>query len=286
MKTTGHTIQRLFALLTILSILLLSGCASLVTEGAEKSRIVSGSQETEGLIYAGEVTAELRSWNWLFKSSPEERRERLEQQALLQAREQFGGEARIKVELISGRMNPLSLLMLFGLAGFVEDTLLEASVWLPAPEPEPEEEPVPRYRVIPEADYSSPKEFTTVTYKDRSMLEEELRETHAREGFSSKELERRLSDLPAAGMLQITYGRSEITNAISRWFTFTLTHEDAQIFKKRGVEDVPFVYGTDNLWWNELSYKIDEEWDKELQLIIEDNYQEKTYRFRIIKEEM
>ena len=173
------------------------------------------------LEYAGDITAELRSWNWLFLTGPEERWARIEAQAQTRAEELYGSDAVIKIELISGRWHPASLVMLFGLAGFVEDARIEATVWLPVPEPEPESEPVIRYRVIPDADYSSKEEFTTVEYRDRDMLAQELERAFEQGELDEEALEKKLSGLPAGGTVFITYGRTDITNAISRWFTFT-----------------------------------------------------------------
>jgi hypothetical protein len=277
---------------SFLLLIVLTGCSSLVTDNYEPGRIIPGDELTENYIYVGEVKEEILNWNWLFQSSSAERRMLLEEQAQSKAEELFGKGAVIKPELLSGRWHPASLLMILGAAGFVEESMIEASVWLPAPKteaPPPEEKPAPetaiRYRIIPEADYTLPTEFITVDYKDREMLEAELSLTFSKGEITIEDRKRKQSALPGAGMLYITYGRSELTNAISRWFTITLLEGNKLLLKKRGFEDIPYVYGNDRLWWNDLAYKLNSEWEKELQLIVEDSYQNKTYRFRIIREE-
>ena len=268
----------------LLSAFLLTGCASLVTDDTP------GQQDTipaAELMRAGEVESSLCSWNWLFLTSAEQRRAALEDLALLAAREEYGPDAKIRVESVSGRWSPASLLMLFGGAGFVEDAGITASVWLPAPppaEPEPEVRTVLRYSVLPAAEYTSNTEFTTVEYRPRAELEAELKEALENGKLSGEDFEKKLGRLPETGRIDITYGRSDLTNAISRWFTFSLSYDGKRIFRKRGIEDIPYVYGNDKLWWNDRSYGLDLDWEGRLELEIEDKYQDKIYFFSIIRE--
>lgn len=284
---------KLFLPLIIFSIILIlfSGCASLISEETPGRQFIPESAGDAGLEYAGIVSSELTSWNWFFQSSSEERKAELEKAALTAARKQYGDDAVIKPESSNGNWSPASLLMFFGAAGFVENAELTASVWLPAPPPEPIPEPEPpvnigiRYRVIPEHEYTSDTEFTTVVYKPLEELAAQLKTDFDSGKLTETQLTKRRSRLPGAGTVFITYGRTELTNAISRWFRFTLTRNGERIFKKRGIEDIPYVYGNDKLWWNDRSYDIDADWTGSLNLIIEDQFQNKFYYYQIVREE-
>ncbi|MBI9108202.1 MAG: hypothetical protein JEZ04_15740 [Spirochaetales bacterium] len=274
---------------SILAVFFLNGCVNLVSnDPGGKNPILEKASETS-LVYAGEVKSSLTNWNWFFQKSSEERRELLEQKALAEAVRLYGNKAVIKPEIVEGRWNPASLLMLLGVAGFVEDAEITASVWLPAPEISPEPKQAAktgiRYVVVPAAEYTSSAEFTTVEYKPRETLIEELKASFATGEITEEALKKQLSRLPASGMLFITYGRTELTNAISRWFEFTLLQDGETIFNKRGTEDMPYVYGHDKLWWNDKSYKVNNEWIGSLDLKIEDRFQDKIYKFKIIREE-
>lgn len=270
-------------LLTTLAILiLLSGCASLT----DTERLID-REPPAGYERLEDVEAELQSWNWFFRKSGSELAGELEQIAGEKASELYGPEAVVKIEALNSTWNPKSLLMLFNLIGFVEDAEIRASVWLPeipAPEPEPDPEYGIRYRVIPAENYSSPGGFMDVVYKTRAQLEEELNESFAEGEFSEEDYSRKKSRLPGAGRIFVTLGREDITNAISRWFTFTCTYNGKTIFRKRGTEDIPYVYGTDKLWWNDKSFDLDTDWDNELNLEIADSYQNRIYYFRIVRE--
>jgi len=273
----------------MLAIFSYTGCASLVTENTEGRPILPEPASEIELVLAGEVKVELTSWNWFYQTSEEKRRGHLEQAALTEAAGLFGPEAVIKPESITGRWSPASLLMLFAAAGFVEDAEIIASVWLPAPEKAVEPEPVVltgvRYLVVPEDEYTSSTEFTTVQYKPLEELSFDLETAFDAGKISEAELSKRRSRLPKAGTVLITYGRTELTNAISRWFSFTLMHNGEQIFRKRGTEDIPYVYGNDKLWWNDKTYKVEIEWTGSLNLVIEDKFQSKIYNYKIIREE-
>ena len=187
LKTTAGISALAAAALAVL--LFLSGCTSLVTDAYDPGRVRSGGAPDEGLEYAGEVSAELVNWNWLFQQDPEQRLELIKQQALEQADEKYGSEAVVKLELLSGRWHPATLLMLFGALGFVEEAEVEASVWLPVEETEaPAAETGFRYRVIPDTDYYSDAEFTKVEYKTAEQLTEELDYEYRSGAISEHEL--------------------------------------------------------------------------------------------------
>lgn len=268
----------------LILIIFITACTTLEDSAADRD-----SRPTENYELAGRVNVSTENWNWLFLQSGEELAEKLKKSAEEKAAELYGPEAVIMIEHINGSWNPKSLLMLFNTLGFVENAELEASVWRPAPKkpelaPEPELKYGIRYRVIPAENYSSPEGFTEVVYKTRQQLETELAEAFSRGDFSEEDYEKKKSRLPETGKIFITLGREDITNAISRWFTFTCTYEDRTVFRKRGTEDIPYVYGTDKLWWNDKSFKIDTAWDSELLLTIKDSYQNKDFDFRIVKE--
>jgi hypothetical protein len=286
------TVMRLrffsISIIGILLIFLFTGCASLVTGETAGRPVLPVPENETPLDYVGEVKNSLTNWNWFFQSSAEERRALLEQTALAEAVELYGDAAVIKPEVVNSSWNPASLLMLLGAAGFVEDTKITASVWLPASESIPEPAPAARtgirWVVVPATEYTNSSEFTTVEYKTADQLRDELNEAFAGGKLSETDLAKKHSRLPKAGTVFITYGRTELTNAISRWFNFTLFHNGKQIFKKRGTEDIPYVYGNDKLWWNDMSYKVEQEWTGSLELLIEDKFQNKIYEYKIIRE--
>ncbi|MDC7123962.1 MAG: hypothetical protein PQJ46_00245, partial [Spirochaetales bacterium] len=151
------------------------------------------------------------------------------------------------------------------------------------PTPQPIEYGI-RYIVIPEENYKNENGFMTVEYKTSEEVSNELEERFSNGKISQKVFEKRLSKIPKVGRIKITLGRENINNAISRWFIFTCIYNDEIIFNKHGIEDIPYVYGGDRLWWNDKSYNVNEPWDGELKLNVKDNYQDKVYRFKIIKE--
>lgn len=218
--------------------------------------------------------------------SAEERIEALEQLAEEKARAQYGENIYVVTERISGKWNPASLLMFFSTIGFVEDSEIEASVWKKLPEKAAEEPLVYGYRyiVIPEDDYSGDWGFMQVEYKTRAQLIEILNQSLCSGEITAQTFDHRMERLPDTGKIFITLAREEITNAISRWFTFSCTWNGKTVFKKRGIEDIPYVYGTDKLWWNDMSYNIGPAWDGELLLRIEDSFRDEVFNFKVVKE--
>ncbi len=268
-------------------ILITASCTSFITGEKPSSYSLPAGPVSDDYEYAGNIDAGLRSWNWLFLKSSEERRSELERQAAELAADKYGDDAKIKTETVTGRWSPFSLVMLLGSLGYVEDAALTASVWLPVPPP-PEPvvvEPLRiRYRIIPEREYNSDTEFFIIDYRDTEQLQNGLTEELAAGKISASDYQKKQAKLPDVGRLSVTLGRIELSNAISRWFTFTVKHNGITVLRKRGIEDIPYVYGNDKLWWNDLSYDIDSDWEGELQLQIEDSYQEKIYNYTIIKE--
>ncbi|MDC7225593.1 MAG: hypothetical protein PQJ61_02385 [Spirochaetales bacterium] len=261
--------------ITITTILFFASCAGFDNRqgddspGADYERI-------------GTVNADLTHWNWFYRLSIDERREALVELAAEKAREQFGYDVIIRTETLEGRWNPKSLLMLLGAIGNVEDSAIEASVW--KKRAEPEHEYGYRYAVIPAADYKGDWGFMQVEYKTREQLIADLDKKLAAGEITEESYNYRLSRLPDTGKIFITLAREEITNAISRWFTFTCTWKGKSIFRKRGIEDIPYVYGTDKLWWNDMSYNVGPAWDGELKLEIYDSFREELFSFRVVKE--
>ena len=269
-------------LLTAAALLLfLAGCTTL-----DNSAVTEKASGPEGYRYAGSIEIEKQYWNWLFLTKRKDRLDELEKLAWKKAAEQYGDDSLITVDDVNGQWNPRSLLMFLDAAGFVEDAGLKASVWLPEEEPpaEAEVEYGIRFRVIPEEDYSSPAGFTNVVYKTREQLETELAAAFAQGDFDEEYYGKKVSRLPESGQIFVTLGREDITNAISRWFTFSCNYKGKTIFRIRGTEDIPYVYGTDRFWWNDKSFKIDFDWEDELLLEINDSYQDKTYNYRIVRE--
>ena len=235
----------------------------------------------------GTVSAEQTYWNWFYQMNADERLAGLEKAAQKQAEEQFGDDAVIVIEEADGSWSPASLLMLFNTLGFVEDSRVTASVWKRKPEPEIQEPPVSygyRYVVVPEGNYEGEWGFMHVEYKTREQLETVLDGKRDSGEIDNSAYERGISRLPQTGKIFITLAREDITNAISRWFAFTCTWNGKTVFRKRGIEDIPYVYGTDRLWWNDMSYNVGPEWDGELNLRIEDSYRNEVFNFKVIRE--
>ena len=235
----------------------------------------------------GTVSASQTNWNWLFLMSADERLSALEKLALNKAESEYGDDIIVVTENADGKWNPASLLMLFNTIGFVEDSTIEMSVWRKRPVPKIEATPVKygyRYVVVPAADYKGDWGFMQVEYKTREQLESSLAEQLESGEIDETNYNKRISKLPDTGKIFITLAREEITNAISRWFTFTCTWNGKTIFRKRGVEDIPYVYGTDKLWWNDMSYNVGPAWDGELLLNINDSYRDEVFSFKVIKE--
>ncbi|MDR1893870.1 MAG: hypothetical protein LBQ61_04155 [Spirochaetales bacterium] len=135
--------------------------------------------------------------------------------------------------------------------------LAQAPVRLPRP---------PRYRVEPQGLYESPGAFTRLSYQSPEEFPEDPR-------------------FPSGGRLVLIIGRREARNAISRWFTFTLLEGDNQIFRRRGQEDIPYVPGNDELYWNNLEFDINTTWQSPLTFRIEDSFLNQTYVFLIIRDQ-
>ena len=269
-------------LLLTISVITLTGCATLISDAPELS-----SPELQGYEKVGNVSADNVYWNWLFQKDAEERRDKLMQTAAEKAAKEYGEEAIILLEKAEGKWSPKSLLMLFSTIGYVEDASLEASVWLPETPPVPEAPPVKygiRYVVIPEENYTSDTQFMLVEYKTKDQLETELTTLFKNDKLTEESFFKKKSRLPEVGEIFVTLGREDITNAISRWFTFSCFYNGERIFRYRGTEDIPYVYGTDKLWWNDMSYRVDKEWDGELVFQAEDSYQNRVFNFRIVKE--
>ncbi len=266
------------AVLTVL----MSGCTTLQSGTSDDDFNADNTYEKIGTVEEKAV-----NWNWFFSPGEAERTNRLEENARKKAEAEYGKDIILRTESVSGSWNPASLLMLFSTLGYVEDAEISISVWKKRPEPEPAAADIHygiRYVVIPEEDYTTPSEFMIVEYRTREQLEDELYEQLEQGKFSEEDLEKRQARLPETGRVFITLGREDISNAISRWFTFTCTYGDETVFRKTGTEDIPYVYGTDRLWWNDKSYDINLDWDGELVLTAEDSYQHKTYNFRIVRE--
>ena len=268
----------------LLLILLLPGCVSLPPTSPEPP--LRNAWEK-----AGEVEIKRRFWNWFFQPSREVRRELLFGEARRRARELYGVEAEILVEELRGSWHPLSLAMGADLLGFVEEGDLKASVGVPAPPPPPAAKPpveqprkiTYRYPVHPAAPYDSRREYTRVEFKSRLMMEQELRELQERGEVSGEDMEERIAELSPGGAVCVSLGRSEIENAISKWFTFTLTKGDEVLFSRRGEEDIPYVPGSDKLWWNDLVLPVRSAEEPPFELEISDRFQDKVYRFTIFK---
>jgi hypothetical protein len=172
--------------------------------------------------------------------------------------------------------------------GFVEDARLTASVFLPGPaesEPDPELTPIRyRYEVIPEEEYHSSREYTEVVFRTREMLEAEIDAALAEGIISPDDAREQRDDLPPGGAIRVSLGRSEINNAISKWFTFTLRVDQRQIFSRRGREDIPYVPGGDKLWWNEIYLPLEEELTPPYELEVRDRFQNTVYRFTVVRQ--
>ncbi|HAK45397.1 MAG TPA: hypothetical protein DCO79_05700 [Spirochaeta sp.] len=244
-----------------------------------------GKQPGSDYEQIGSVSAGITTWNWFFQMSAGERIAALEALAAEKAAIEFGDDVIIVTETADGSWNPASLLMLFSTIGFVEDSSIEVSVWRKRPEPQlPQVLYGYRYAVVPEADYNGDWGFMEVEYRTREQLMTALEESFNKDEFSEESYKRRINRLPDTGKIFITLARKEITNAISRWFTFTCTWNGRTVFRKRGIEDIPYVYGTDRLWWNDMSYNVGPAWNGELLLRIDDSYREEVFNFKVIKE--
>lgn len=264
-----------------LLILFFSGCVSL-------RDTASSSDVPAEWVKAGEVVMERRFWNFFFQPPGKIRRELLTAAAREEARRIYGPEARIEITGLSGRWHPLSLLLAADILGFVEEARLTASVFLPGPaepEPEPEVRPVRyRYEVIPGEEYNSSREYTHVVFRTREMLEGEIEAALAEGLISPDDAREQRDDLPPGGALRVSLGRSEINNAISKWFTFTLRVNGRQIFSRRGREDIPYVPGGDKLWWNEIYLPLEEELTPPYELEVRDRFQNTVYRFTVVRQ--
>jgi len=264
----------------VLLILLLSGCVSL-------GDTVSFSDVPAEWVKAGDLSLDRRFWNLFFQPSGNIRRELLTAAAREEARRLYGPEARIEITGLTGRWHPLSLLLAGDLLGFVEDTRLTASVFLPrpaAPEPDPVINPVRyRYEVIPEEEYHSSREYTEAVFRTREMLEGEIEAALGEGIITPDDARNQRKDLPAGGAFRVSLGRSDINNAISKWFTFILRVEGRQIFSRRGREDIPYVPGGDQLWWNEIYLPLEEELSPPYELEVRDRFQNKVYRFTVVR---
>jgi len=286
----------------LLLFLFVTGCATLTVDAwpgafpSGESRVGAGTDgsgtETPPAERAGTVSVRGRTWNWLFRLPPEDRLAALEAAALKEAREAYGPDAEIRVEKIASLWHPLSLVMLFDLLGYVEETGLSASVWIPLPEPEaPEAPPLPPvretvtvYRVVPGGDYIRPDQFTWAEYKSPDDIKRELEAALTSGKLSPEEYREREALIPPGGEIGFHIGRTELENAISRWFRFTLMEGSRRIFRRNGQEDIPYVPGRDQLWWNDLTFEIKEEWESPLEFTAADNYLNREFRFSIIRE--
>ncbi len=286
-----------FCLLGGVLLLLSAGCVSL-TSGAltpdetSSFRLLQGEWEKVGM-----VSTSSRGWNWLFKQDPVLSRGTMERETEKEARRVFGETAEIRIEYMEGRWHPLSLLMFLDLLGFVEETTLYVSVWIPAsPVPEsppvekeeptlPEKEKIIVYSVHPLDNYILGSEFTRVEYRSAEMLQASLDRTFEEGEINRDEWEEQTGELPPGGRIGISLGRTELDNAISKWFSFTLMEGNDRIFRKKGVEDIPYVPGSDKLWWNDISFDIKTEWVSPLTFTIYDEYQSSEYEFQILREE-
>jgi len=289
----------------LLLFLIITGCATLTVdawpgasasgEGTGGGAAAGAGAETPPAERAGTVTVRGRTWNWLFRLPPETRLAALEAEALKEAREVYGPDAEIRVEKIASLWHPLSLVMLLDLLGYVEETGLSASVWIPGvipPEPEvPEAPPLPPlpekvtvYRVVPGGDYIRPDQFTWAEYKSPGDIRRELEAALNSGKLAPEEYQDRESQIPPGGEIGLHIGRTELENAISRWFQFTLMEGTRRIFRRNGQEDIPYVPGRDQLWWNDLTFEIKEEWESPLEFIAADNFLHREFRFSIIRE--
>ncbi len=273
--------MRTILFFTVLAVIL-TGCSTL---SLEISRDTDDFMEKYEQV--GKISAEKTCWNWLFLKSKEERSTELKDILTEKARNEYGEDAVISLETAEGQWSPASLLMLFSLLGFVEEASMEAAVWKPAPEGEPEISPVEygfRYAVIPDENYADETGFMIVEYKTRDQLVQELSTLFENSDIDENTYKKRQSRLPETGQIFVTLGREEITNAISRWFTFSCVYNDKTLFRKKGTEDIPYVYGTDKFWWNDLNFKVNTEWEGRLRFTVEDNYRNETYYFSIVRE--
>ncbi|MBI9102901.1 MAG: hypothetical protein JEY99_10830 [Spirochaetales bacterium] len=278
-------------------IALLTGCTTITNGSPEAKKFAKGGYEEKGRIEINE-----QGWNWFFRKAENLDPTYLKHSALLAARDKYGEDAEILIETQVESWNPLSLVMLLNSLGWVEDTFLTASVWVPLPPPvveppplppEPEKEPEPvikqlirrSYKVVPEAEYVLDSEFTKVVYRPAEAIESILKLQLDMHEISSEEWEERTEKVPAGGRILISLGRTDLENAISRWFRYSLFQGDTRLFRRRGLEDIPYVPGNDKLWWNDVDLDIKQEWESPLTFIIEDQYQEKTYAYQIIREE-
>ena len=266
--------------------LLLTGCVSLPTKGPPEP-------SPKGWEMGGEVTVEHRFWNWFFQPSRERRVQILIAKAQKQADSLYGTGTRLEILSLEGSWSPFSLLLGADLLGFVEDSRLTAAVWIPSPEkalpvPSIKEEPQKKityhYPVIPEAAYNSRWEYTQVEYRTQAMMEEELHAQYAQGRILPEDLEEQLAELPPGGAVHVSLGRYEIENAISKWFVFRLTQGGHTLFSRRGWDDIPYVPGGDELWWNDLVLPLKRAVEPPFNLEIQDEFQKKVYRFIILKE--
>lgn len=277
MKTHFFEYRTTVLFIISLTLILCSGCAGFISNETNLEPDTFSRDQYEKV---GTVDIQTQNWNWFFRSSAEERKQKIEQQLRKTAEAEFEEDIILKTEISSGKWNPASLIMLFSTAGFVEDAYMQASVW------KLKNIPVygTRYVVIPEDNYTDERGFMLVEYKTREELEKELLEAYNRDDFDEISMKKRQKRLPETGKIFVTIGREDITNAISRWFSFVCTHNDRTIFRTRGIEDIPYVYGTDKLWWNDMSYNVGPVWDGELDLKIHDSYQNRDFNFKIVKE--
>lgn len=271
--------------LIALVLLFLSGCATIPPTPEEL-----GSRA--GWHRVGEVRVEERGWNWFFSPGWEVRRAEIIRMLEQRAVAMYGEDAEIQIVEMEGRWNPLSLLMVVGAAGIVEDVKAVASVWLPVeeiPRPEPEVEVEERfYRVVvqPYGNYNSSSEYTRVGYKTQKMLERELSEEYDRGELSAEEFEERLQTLPSGGALMVSLGRTEMFNVISKWFTFSLLQGEEVLVSMDGWDDIPYIPGSDSLWWNELVLPMEVYLEPPFEFHIVDRFQNKSYTFSISLEEV
>ena len=274
-------------------LLLLPGCISLSTRAVPGETPLPWETGSGDWEYAGTVTVQNRSWNWLFRSPPESRLGLMEEAAAGKARELYGPGAIALTRTVGSRWHPLSLLMLLDLLGFVEDSALTARVWIPVAAPPPPSAPIPEekklrqiitYRVESRENYTAAGQFTLVEYQSAGDLLAQLDDERDRGELSPGKYQEKRGEIPAGGLLIVSLGRKVLENAISRWFQFTLTEGSMRLFQKNGVEDIPFVPGKDQLWWNVLKLEIREEWTSPLDFTIQDTYLNQLYHFRIIKD--
>ncbi len=238
----------------------------------------------------GGVELEEESWNLLFRETPEARVETLVALAEHEAKQRYGSGATLGTIRVRYQWNPLSLLMLFGSLGAVEDGSVEAVVYRPAPPPPPEPAPVEkameiRYPIDPDDRYREKNGYIGIEYRRPEEIAKELQKKHEEGTYTAEELDEELSEIPGGGVILVHIGRQDLLHANTRWYSYLVEDPDSVRIEREGEEGIPNVRGRDGNWWNVVELPLEEPIDTKVDVAVFDNRARSEYHFTIRREE-